>query len=188
MNKTVLFLYVVFIFRFCNKETTVKKVAIIMGSDSDLPIAEKAASKLDELQIPHEVHVYSAHRTPDEALTFSRNAEDNGIGVIISIAGKAAHLGGVLASYTTVPVIGVPCQSADLGGMDALLSTVQMPPGIPVASMAIGGGMNAAIYAAQILALSDEGLSQRLKADRKAMKEKVLMKNSQIEERFGNGR
>lgn len=188
MNKTVLFLYVVFIFRFCNKETTVKKVAIIMGSDSDLPIAEKAASKLDELQIPHEVHVYSAHRTPDEALTFSRNAEDNGIGVIISIAGKAAHLGGVLASCTTVPVIGVPCQSADLGGMDALLSTVQMPPGIPVASMAIGGGMNAAIYAAQILALSDEGLSQRLKADRKAMKEKVLMKNSQIEERFGNGR
>lgn len=163
-----------------------KKVAIIMGSDSDLPIAQKAASKLDDLGVPYEVHVISAHRSPNEARTFASSARDNGIGAIISIAGKAAHLGGVLASWTTVPVIGVPCSSKDLGGLDALLSTVQMPPGIPVASMAIDGAVNAAIFACQIIALGDNALSGRIESDRKAMEEKVKTKNREIEEMFNN--
>lgn len=161
-----------------------KKVAIIMGSASDLPIAEKCVAKLKSLGISYDVHVMSAHRTPDEASAFALRAEEDGFGVIISIAGKAAHLGGVLAAKTTLPVVGIPCQGSDLGGMDALLSTVQMPPGVPVASMAINGAVNAAIFAAQILALSDEELSSRLKADKAAMKESVLAADKEIQEKL----
>lgn len=161
-----------------------KKVAIIMGSASDLPIAEKCVAKLKSLGISYEAHVMSAHRTPDEAAAFASRAEEDGFGVIISIAGKAAHLGGVLAAKTTLPVVGIPCQGSDLGGMDALLSTVQMPPGVPVASMAINGAVNAAIFAAQILALSDEGLKEKLKADKAAMKESVLAADKEIQEKL----
>lgn len=161
-----------------------KKVAIIMGSDSDLPVAQKAVAKLRMLAVPYEVHVISAHRTPEEAKDFATAARKRGIGVIIAIAGKAAHLGGVLASWTTLPVIGIPCGGDGLGGIDALLSTVQMPPGIPVASMAVNGGENAAIFACQILALDDDGLSERLDADRQSMQEKVRDKNRKIEEMF----
>ncbi len=164
-----------------------KKVAIVMGSVSDLPVAEKAADQLKALEIPCEIRVISAHRTPLEAREFAETAEEAGFGVLISIAGKAAHLGGVLASCTTLPVIGIPCQGSDLGGMDALLSTVQMPPGIPVASMAINGGANAAVFAAEILALEDEALRARLKANRLAMAEKVRAQDKEIRERFNNG-
>lgn len=160
-----------------------RKVAVIMGSDSDLPLAQKAIDRLSLLQIPYEVHIYSAHRTPVEAGLFAQNAVKNGFGVIISIAGKAAHLGGVLASYTTLPVIGVPCKGSDLGGMDALLSTVQMPTGVPVACVAIDGSVNAAILAAQILALSDEDLSHRLEEEKEKMRRGVLGKDHALEER-----
>lgn len=166
------------------EKQTVKKVAIIMGSASDLPIAEKCTSKLKELGVEYDVHVMSAHRTPDEAAAYASSAREKGIGVIISIAGKAAHLGGVLASKTTLPIIGIPCSSKDLGGMDALLSTVQMPPGIPVASMAIDGGANAAIFASQILALSDEALAARIQEDRMNMKNKVLAADQEIREKL----
>ncbi|MCD7784788.1 MAG: 5-(carboxyamino)imidazole ribonucleotide mutase [Oscillospiraceae bacterium] len=162
-----------------------KKVAIIMGSDSDLPVAEKAVTVLKEFEIPYEVHVYSAHRTPDEARDFTLNAEANGFGVIISIAGMAAHLGGVIAASTTLPVIGVPCKSSVLDGMDALLSTVMMPSGIPVATVAIGGGANAALLAAEMLALSDGELSQKLKAKRESDKKKVLEKDAAVQEKLG---
>ncbi len=161
-----------------------KKVAIIMGSDSDLPVVEKAVAVLKELDIPYEAHVYSAHRTPDEAAAFARNAEANGFGVIISVAGMAAHLGGVIAANTTLPVIGVPCKSSVLDGMDALLSTVMMPSGIPVATVAIGGGANAALLAAEILAVSDGELSEKLKAKREADKKKVLEKDAAVQEKL----
>ncbi|MCD7847714.1 MAG: 5-(carboxyamino)imidazole ribonucleotide mutase [Oscillospiraceae bacterium] len=161
-----------------------KKVGIIMGSDSDLPVAEKAVAVLKEFEIPYEVHVYSAHRTPDEAREFALNAEENGFGVIISIAGMAAHLGGVIAASTTLPVIGVPCKSSVLDGMDALLSTVMMPSGIPVATVAIGGGANAALLAAEMLALSDGELSQKLKAKRESDKKKVLEKDRSVQEKL----
>lgn len=161
-----------------------RKAAIIMGSDSDLPVAEKVVSKLSQLSVPYEVHVISAHRTPELARTFARDAGKNGFGVIISIAGKAAHLGGVLASHTLLPVIGIPVSSSDFSGMDALLSTVQMPPGVPVASMAVGGAVNAAVFAAQILALGDAELAQRLDADRNDMRDKVIRKDKEIGERF----
>lgn len=160
-----------------------KKVAVIMGSDSDLPIAEKAVAGLRELDIPFEVHVMSAHRTPDEASFFSKNAEANGFGVIISIAGMAAHLGGVLAANTTLPIIGVPVKSS-FDGLDALLATVQMPSGIPVATVAVGGARNAAILAAQMLALSDNDLSDKLKAMRRDMAEKVREKDDIINAQF----
>lgn len=161
-----------------------KKVAVIMGSASDLPIAEKAIEQLESLDVPYEVHVYSAHRTPAEAMEFAKEAEENGIAVIIAIAGKAAHLAGVLAAHTTIPIIGIPAQSSDLGGMDALLSTVQMPPGIPVAAMAINGGKNAAIFAAQILSLSDPKLKQKLETLRSGMTNSVLESNRKIEEKY----
>ncbi|MCD8106836.1 MAG: 5-(carboxyamino)imidazole ribonucleotide mutase [Oscillospiraceae bacterium] len=161
-----------------------KKVGIIMGSDSDLPVVEKAVAVLKELEIPYEAHVYSAHRTPDEATDFSRNAEQNGFGVIISVAGMAAHLGGVIAANTTLPVIGVPCKSSVLDGMDALLSTVMMPSGIPVATVAIGGGANAALLAAEMLALSDGELSEKLKAKRESDKAKVLEKDKAVQEKL----
>ena len=158
----------------------VKKVGIVMGSDSDLPIITKATDMLTSLDIPFEVHVYSAHRTPEEAGTFAADAKKNGFGVIIAAAGMAAHLAGALAARTTLPVIGIPCKSSVLDGMDALLSTVQMPTGIPVATVAINGGGNAALLAAQILALSDEALAQRLDDKRKADAEAVLKKDAAI--------
>ena len=140
-----------------------KKVAIIMGSDSDFPVVSKAIKKLKEFDIPCEVHVMSAHRTPDAAIEFSANAKKNGFGVIIAAAGMAAHLAGVLAAKTTLPVIGIPCKSAQLDGMDALLATVMMPTGIPVATVAVDGAANAAILAVEMLALSDEVLAQKPK-------------------------
>ena len=157
-----------------------KKVGIIMGSDSDLPIIRKATDMLTSLEIPFEVHVYSAHRTPDEARDFARSARDNGFGGLIAAAGMAAHLAGAIAANTTLPVIGIPCKSSVLDGMDALLSTVMMPTGIPVATVAINGGANAALLAAQIIALSDEALSQRLIAKRSADAETVLKKDAAI--------
>ena len=144
-----------------------KKVAVIMGSDSDLPVVRKAADTLKDLKIPCEIHIYSAHRTPDEARDFARSARANGFGVIIAAAGMAAHLAGALAANTTLPVIGIPLKSSVLDGMDALLSTVQMPRGIPVAAVAVDGAVNAALLAAEILAVSDEDLAGALD-DRRA--------------------
>ena len=161
-----------------------KKVAIIMGSDSDLPVVKKGTDLLKTLEIPFEVHVYSAHRTPDQVRNFVASAKANGFGVIIAAAGMAAHLAGVIAAGTTLPVIGIPCKSSVLDGMDALLSTVMMPPGIPVATVAINGGANAALLAAEILALGDEELAARLQAKRKADADKVLDKDAAIMERL----
>ncbi len=162
-----------------------KKVAIIMGSDSDLPIAEKAAAQLRELGIPFEVHVMSAHRTPDEACAFAKSAKENGFGVLISIAGMAAHLGGVLAANTTLPIIGVPGKSS-FEGLDALLATVQMPSGIPVATVAVNGSKNAAILAAQMLALSDTDLDKKLVSMREKMAEEVRAKDLKISAQFAD--
>jgi len=159
---------------------TMKKVGIIMGSDSDLPIIRKATDMLTQLEIPFEVHVYSAHRTPDQARDFARSARKNGFGVLIAAAGMAAHLAGAIAANTTLPVIGIPCKSAALDGMDALLSTVMMPTGIPVATVAINGGGNAALLAAQIIALSDDTLAARLDAKRAQDAEAVLKKDAAI--------
>ena len=158
-----------------------KKTAIIMGSDSDLPIAKKAAGVLRELELPFEVHIYSAHRTPAQARDFALHARENGFGAIIAIAGMAAHLAGALAAGTTLPVIGIPCQSAGLGGMDALLSTVQMPKGIPVATVAVDGAVNAALLAAEILAVEDAALAEKLNARRAAEAAAVLEKDRKIE-------
>ena len=157
-----------------------KKVGIVMGSDSDLPVIKKATDTLKALEIPFEVHVYSAHRTPEEARRFACGARENGFGVIIAAAGMAAHLAGAIAANTTLPVIGIPCKSTNLDGIDALLSTVQMPPGIPVATVAIDGGVNAALLSAQILALGDEALAKRLDEKRAADSAKVLEKDSNI--------
>lgn len=157
-----------------------KKVGIVMGSDSDLPIIEKAIDTLKSLHIPFEVHVYSAHRTPEQARNFSVNARKNGFGVIIAAAGMAAHLAGAVAANTTLPVIGIPCKSSNLDGMDALLATVQMPPGIPVATVAINGGVNAALLAAQILAVDDADLAAALDAKRVSDAQKVLNKDATI--------
>ena len=161
-----------------------KKVAILMGSDSDLPIVEKGINVLREYGIPHEVHVYSAHRTPAEAAAFVSAAKDNGFGVIIAAAGMAAHLAGAVAANTVLPVIGIPVSCKNTGGFDALLATVQMPSGIPVATVAIDGAANAAHLAAQILALSDDALYEKLVAARESGKVKVLEKNRAIEEKF----
>ena len=157
-----------------------KKVGIVMGSDSDLPVVEKAISTLKEYGVPCEVHVYSAHRTPVQAKEFAENARKNCFGAIIAAAGKAAHLAGALAANTTLPVIGIPVKSSTLDGVDALLSTVQMPSGIPVATVAIDGAANAALLAIQILAVSDEALAEKLAASRAAAAEKVLAKNEEI--------
>ena len=151
-----------------------------MGSDSDLPVISKAVDVLREFEVPFEVHVYSAHRTPAEAADFARSAREKGFGVIIAAAGMAAHLAGVLAAGTILPVIGIPCRSAVLDGMDALLSTVQMPSGIPVATVAIDGGSNAALLALEILALSDEALAGKLEEKRKKNAEAVLEKDRGI--------
>lgn len=157
-----------------------KKVAIIMGSDSDLPIIKKATDMLKTFEIPFEVHIYSAHRTPDEARDFSRSARENGFGVIIAAAGMAAHLAGAIAANTTLPVIGIPCKSSNLDGLDALLSTVQMPTGIPVATVAIDGGANAALLAAQIIAVEDKALAEKLDNKRANDKKAVLDKDAAV--------
>ena len=161
-----------------------KKVAIIMGSDSDLPIIEKAIDILKDFSIPFEVHIYSAHRTPEKAIEFSKNAEKNGFGVIIAAAGMAAHLAGVIAANTIIPVIGIPCKSQNLEGIDALLSTVQMPSGIPVATVAINGGVNAALLSIEILAVNDKELSKKLKEKRIKDSEAILKKDIAINEKF----
>ena len=159
-----------------------KKVGIIMGSTSDLPVVRKAIDTLVSLGIPHEVHVYSAHRTPDEAAAFSRNAKENGFGVIICAAGMAAHLAGVVAGHTTLPVIGIPCNGANFDGMDALLATVQMPSGIPVATVAVDGAKNAAILAIQMLALSDDTLAEKLLKAKQDMIDGVVAKDKKLQE------
>ena len=161
-----------------------KKVAIIMGSASDLPIVRKAIDMLTSLEIPYEAHVYSAHRTPCQAASFVASARENGFGVIIAAAGMAAHLAGAVAANTTLPVIGIPCKSAQLDGMDALLATVQMPTGVPVATVAIDGAANAALLAAQILALSDDALAQKLIDKRAADANAVLAKDAEIAAEF----
>ena len=158
-----------------------KKVGIVMGSDSDLPILRKAMDTLDDLGIPFEAHVYSAHRTPEQARDFALHARENGFGALIAAAGMAAHLAGAIAANTTVPVIGIPCKSTNLDGIDALLSTVQMPSGIPVATVAINGAVNAALLAAQIIAVSDEALAARLDAKRASDAAKVLEKDAALQ-------
>lgn len=163
-----------------------KKVGIIMGSDSDLPVVEKAVNTLKEFEVPFEVHIFSAHRTPAEAKAFSENARANGFGVIIAAAGMAAHLAGAIAANTTLPVIGIPIKSQNLGGMEALLSTVQMPSGIPVATVAIDGAVNAALLSIEILSLSEPVLEEKLAEKRAADTQKVLEKNSAIEDKFNN--
>ncbi len=160
-----------------------KKAAVIMGSDSDLPVVSGAIKTLKDYGVPFEVHVMSAHRTPEKAAEFSANARANGFGVIIAAAGKAAHLAGVLAAHTTVPVIGIPIKSSTLDGLDALLATVQMPKGIPVATVAIDGADNAAILAVQILALSDDVLAQKLADEKTAMKNGVAKKDEAVQEK-----
>ena len=159
---------------------TVKKVGIVMGSDSDLPIVKKAADTLKALDIPFEAHIYSAHRSPDQASAFARAARKEGFGVIIAAAGMAAHLAGALAANTTLPVIGIPCKGPVLDGMDALLSTAQMPSGIPVATVAINGGVNAALLAAEILAVEDEALARKLDEKRLSDREAVLKKDAGV--------
>ncbi len=161
-----------------------KKVGIVMGSDSDLPVVQKAVDTLRQFEVPVEVHVYSAHRTPLEARAFAQGARERGIGVIIAAAGKAAHLAGAIAASTTLPVIGIPVKSSNLDGIDALLSTVQMPSGIPVATVAIDGAVNAALLSIQILAVEDQALAGKLQAKREADAKKVLEKNAAIEEKF----
>ena len=157
-----------------------KKVAIVMGSDSDLAVAQKAVDVLKAFGVPFEAHVYSAHRTPDEARDFARNARAQGFGVIIAAAGMAAHLGGAIAANTTLPVIGIPCKGGALDGLDALLSTVQMPSGIPVATVALNGGANAALLALEMLAIEDGALAQKLDEKRRADAQNVLKKNAAI--------
>ena len=158
-----------------------KKIGIIMGSDSDMPVVKKATDMLDSLGVPYEVHVYSAHRTPEQASGFAKHARENGFGAIIAAAGMAAHLAGALAANTTLPVIGIPCGGgAFINGLDALLSTVQMPTGIPVATVAVNGGGNAALLAVQILAVEDAELARRLDEKRKSDAEKVLQKDAAL--------
>ena len=163
-----------------------KKVAVIMGSDSDLPVVSKAIDTLKEFGVPCETHVFSAHRTPIEARDFTLSARENGFGVIIAAAGKAAHLAGAIAANTTLPVIGIPVKSSTLDGLDALLSTVQMPGGIPVATVAIDGAQNAALLAIQILAVEDKVLADKLLKQREENAKKVLEKNEVIEKEYSN--
>lgn len=157
-----------------------KKVGIIMGSDSDMPIAQKAADMLKSLGVPYEAHIFSAHRTPEQAREFALNARKNGFGALIAMAGMAAHLAGAIAANTTIPVIGIPCKSGALAGIDALLATVQMPTGIPVATVAIDGGGNAALLAAQIIAVEDAELAEKLDAKRRTDSVKVLAKDEAL--------
>lgn len=161
-----------------------KKVAVIMGSDSDIPTMKPCFDKLKEFGVEFEAHIMSAHRTPERACSFAQNAASNGFGAIIAAAGKAAHLGGVLAAHTALPVIGVPIKSSTLDGLDALLSTVQMPQGIPVATVAIDGAANAAILAVQMLAISDINLSDKLYQFKKDMQEEVIKKDNELSKRL----
>ena len=163
-----------------------KKVGIIMGSVSDLPVVQKTIDTLTSLDVPYEAHVYSAHRTPEEAAKFAREAKGAGFGVIIAAAGMAAHLAGAIAANTTLPVIGIPCKSNTLDGIDALLSTVQMPSGIPVATVAIGGGVNAALLAAEILALSDDTLAEKLAQRRRDMHDDIIAKDEELNKELNN--
>ena len=162
-----------------------KKVAIIMGSDSDLSVMMEAADKLKQFDIPYEVHIISAHRTPAAAEEFAAGAIDNGFGVIIAGAGKAAHLGGVLAAYTTLPVIGVPIKTSMMGGLDSLLSMVQMPSGVPVATVAVNGAANAAILAAQMLAISDKAVQDKLTTYKDDMAQTVIEKDAKLQRELG---
>ena len=161
-----------------------KKIGVMMGSDSDLPVVRKAINTLAEFEVPYEVHIYSAHRTPVQAHEFAANARENGFGAIICAAGMAAHLAGVIAANTTLPVIGIPMRSGALDGVDALYSTVMMPSGIPVDTVAIDGAVNAALLAIEMLAITDDGLAAKLKARRDADTAKVLEKNSAAEAEF----
>ncbi|MBR0510705.1 MAG: 5-(carboxyamino)imidazole ribonucleotide mutase [Clostridia bacterium] len=161
-----------------------KKVGIVMGSDSDLPVVRKAADTLQSLDIPFEVHVYSAHRTPEEARRFALDARENGFGVLIAAAGMAAHLAGAIAANTTLPVIGIPCKGGALDGIDALLSTVQMPSGIPVATVALNGAVNAALLSAEILAVSDGALAEKLDDKRRRDAQAVLEKDAAVSAQF----
>ena len=161
-----------------------KKISIVMGSDSDLPVVEKAMATLEKFGVPFEAHVYSAHRTPEEARAFALGAREKGFGAVIAAAGKAAHLAGAMAASTTLPVIGIPIKSSTLDGLDALLSTVQMPGGMPVATVAIDGAENAALLAIQILAVEDAALAEKLNAARAEAAAKVLEKNRQLEEKY----
>lgn len=161
-----------------------KKVAVIMGSDSDLPVVSKAFAVLEEYGVPYEVHIYSAHRTPKEAAEFAASARDNGFGVIICAAGMAAHLAGAFAAQTTLPVIGIPCKGPNFDGLDALLSTVQMPSGIPVATVAVNGSKNAALLAVQILAVNDPELTEKLNTARKTGADAVLAKDKAISDKY----
>ena len=163
-----------------------KKVGILMGSDSDLPILQKAMDTLEALEIPYECHIYSAHRTPVEARDFAVNARSNGFGAIVCAAGMAAHLAGAVAANTTLPVIGIPCKGGMMDGLDALLATVQMPSGIPVATVAINGGVNAALLAAQIIAVSDEEVAKKLDAKRASDAATVLAKDAALQEKLNN--
>ena len=167
-------------FSVCKGGIFLKKVGIIMGSDSDLPVAQKAVDTLKAFGVPFEVHIYSAHRTPVEARDFALSARESGYGVLIGIAGMAAHLAGALAANTTLPVIGIPCKGPCFDGMDALLSTVQMPSGIPVATVAVGGGVNAALLAIQILAVEDANLAKKLADKRASDAAKVLEKDAAV--------
>ena len=163
-----------------------KKIGIVMGSDSDLPVLEKAMTTLDKFGVPYEVHVYSAHRTPVEAKEFAQQARANGFGAIIAAAGKAAHLAGAIAANTTLPVIGIPVKSSTLDGLDALLATVQMPSGIPVATVAIDGAQNAALLAAEILSAADEGLAAKLDKMREDMTAATLAKDAALQEKLNS--
>ena len=163
-----------------------KKIAIIMGSDSDLPVVSKAADTLKSFGVPFEVHVFSAHRTPAEVRLFAEKARANGFGAVIAAAGMAAHLAGAIAASTTLPVIGIPIKSGNLGGIDALLSTVQMPGGIPVATVAVDGAVNAALLCIEILAVTDEALEKKLLQKRREDAERVLLKNAEIEKQFNS--
>lgn len=160
------------------------KVAIIMGSDSDLPVVEKTINTLKDLGIPYEAHVMSAHRTPEEACAFARTAAEKGFGVIIAAAGKAAHLAGVLAGHTPLPVIGIPMKSSTMDGLDSLLSTVQMPSGVPVATVAIDGAENAGLLAAQMLAINDDSLFRKLQEKKEQMRQKVMEKDKKLQEKL----
>jgi len=163
-----------------------KKIGIIMGSASDLPVVKKAMDMLDNFAVPYEAHVFSAHRTPEEAREFSLNARANGFGAIIAAAGMAAHLAGAVAANTTLPVIGIPCKSSNLDGLDALLSTVMMPSGIPVATVAVDGAANAALLAIEILAVTDTELAEKLDAKRRADREAVLRADAELNSKINN--
>ena len=163
-----------------------KKVGIVMGSDSDLPILQKAMDTLESLNVPYECHIFSAHRTPEEARNFAVSARENGFGAMIAAAGMAAHLAGAIAANTTLPVIGIPCKGGMMDGLDALLATVQMPSGIPVATVAVNGGVNAALLACQIIAVSEPELAAKLDAKRKADAAKVLEKDAALQAKLNN--